>query len=301
MIQCLHCLCVTTCNIHAHNECTKYLHACFHRPNNLTWSECSRVTRTCMKRVHVGPQVGVRRRGRQTELPLQPRPGRPEEDRTVWRESTDRPARFSSPSSSLTVALLCSCCCVSGSSSERRPRPRPSGRNTKPAPRRVRRSTKETSGAHLNILELVWARQTIWSHFSAAAPIHTYILGAASQETVKNFPNADGCELAENITYLGTIESIQSSDFVFPAAWPSWWFEFWFQGGVASSRASPGCRSRTSAVGKPCRSRRRLTASPPKTCRRSSPRWPAAPSTGGWTSCWRRSGRGGCGTTATTR
>uniref|UniRef100_A0A669C5P4 CWF19-like protein 1 n=1 Tax=Oreochromis niloticus TaxID=8128 RepID=A0A669C5P4_ORENI len=35
------------------------------------------------------------------------------------------------------------------------------------------------------------------------APIHTYILGAASQETVKNFPNADGCELAENITYLG--------------------------------------------------------------------------------------------------
>ncbi|KAL3977043.1 usherin [Sarotherodon galilaeus] len=35
------------------------------------------------------------------------------------------------------------------------------------------------------------------------APIHTYILGAASQETVKNFPNTDGCELAENITYLG--------------------------------------------------------------------------------------------------
>uniref|UniRef100_A0A3Q1JCZ1 CWF19-like protein 1 n=1 Tax=Anabas testudineus TaxID=64144 RepID=A0A3Q1JCZ1_ANATE len=35
------------------------------------------------------------------------------------------------------------------------------------------------------------------------APIHTYILGAASQETVKNFPSADGCELAENITYLG--------------------------------------------------------------------------------------------------
>ncbi|XP_026182623.1 CWF19-like protein 1 [Mastacembelus armatus] len=35
------------------------------------------------------------------------------------------------------------------------------------------------------------------------APIHTYILGAASQETLKNFPSADGCELAENITYLG--------------------------------------------------------------------------------------------------
>uniref|UniRef100_A0A672QF14 CWF19-like protein 1 n=1 Tax=Sinocyclocheilus grahami TaxID=75366 RepID=A0A672QF14_SINGR len=27
------------------------------------------------------------------------------------------------------------------------------------------------------------------------APIHTYILGAASQETVKYFPNSDGCEL----------------------------------------------------------------------------------------------------------
>lgn len=35
------------------------------------------------------------------------------------------------------------------------------------------------------------------------APIHTYILGAASQETVKYFPNSDGCELAENITCLG--------------------------------------------------------------------------------------------------
>ncbi|KAF3859672.1 hypothetical protein F7725_022071 [Dissostichus mawsoni] len=34
-------------------------------------------------------------------------------------------------------------------------------------------------------------------------PIHTYILGAASQETVKSFPSADGCELADNITYLG--------------------------------------------------------------------------------------------------
>ncbi|CAB1421776.1 unnamed protein product [Pleuronectes platessa] len=35
------------------------------------------------------------------------------------------------------------------------------------------------------------------------APIHTYVLGAASQETAKKFPGADGCELAENITYLG--------------------------------------------------------------------------------------------------
>uniref|UniRef100_A0A4W4GRD9 CWF19-like protein 1 n=1 Tax=Electrophorus electricus TaxID=8005 RepID=A0A4W4GRD9_ELEEL len=35
------------------------------------------------------------------------------------------------------------------------------------------------------------------------APIHTYILGAASQDTVKYFPSSDGCELAENIIYLG--------------------------------------------------------------------------------------------------
>ncbi|XP_028253088.1 CWF19-like protein 1 [Parambassis ranga] len=45
-----------------------------------------------------------------------------------------------------------------------------------------------------------------WQQFRSGAkkaPIHTYILGAASQDTVKNFPNADGCELAENITYLG--------------------------------------------------------------------------------------------------
>uniref|UniRef100_A0A4W6BTI3 CWF19-like protein 1 n=1 Tax=Lates calcarifer TaxID=8187 RepID=A0A4W6BTI3_LATCA len=45
-----------------------------------------------------------------------------------------------------------------------------------------------------------------WQQYKTGAkkaPIHTYILGAASQETVKNFPSADGCELAENITYLG--------------------------------------------------------------------------------------------------
>lgn len=35
------------------------------------------------------------------------------------------------------------------------------------------------------------------------APIHTYVLGAASQETVKYYPSADGCELAENIICLG--------------------------------------------------------------------------------------------------
>ncbi|KAM4523006.1 CWF19-like protein 1 [Fundulus diaphanus] len=45
-----------------------------------------------------------------------------------------------------------------------------------------------------------------WQQYKTGAkkaPIHTYILGAASQETVKNFPNSDGSELAENITYLG--------------------------------------------------------------------------------------------------
>ncbi|KAI4888468.1 hypothetical protein NFI96_015928 [Prochilodus magdalenae] len=35
------------------------------------------------------------------------------------------------------------------------------------------------------------------------APIHTYVLGAASQETVKYFPSSDGCELADNIICLG--------------------------------------------------------------------------------------------------
>lgn len=35
------------------------------------------------------------------------------------------------------------------------------------------------------------------------APIQTYVLGANNQETVKYFQNADGCELAGNITYLG--------------------------------------------------------------------------------------------------
>uniref|UniRef100_A0A2K6CQ38 CWF19-like protein 1 n=1 Tax=Macaca nemestrina TaxID=9545 RepID=A0A2K6CQ38_MACNE len=35
------------------------------------------------------------------------------------------------------------------------------------------------------------------------APIQTYVLGANNQETVKYFQDADGCELAENVTYLG--------------------------------------------------------------------------------------------------
>ncbi|XP_048342142.1 LOW QUALITY PROTEIN: CWF19-like protein 1 [Sphaerodactylus townsendi] len=35
------------------------------------------------------------------------------------------------------------------------------------------------------------------------APIPTYILGANNEETVGYFPDASGCELAENITYLG--------------------------------------------------------------------------------------------------
>uniref|UniRef100_S4RRW8 Uncharacterized protein n=1 Tax=Petromyzon marinus TaxID=7757 RepID=S4RRW8_PETMA len=34
------------------------------------------------------------------------------------------------------------------------------------------------------------------------APIHTYILGANDQSTAKYFPEVDGMELAENITYL---------------------------------------------------------------------------------------------------
>lgn len=38
---------------------------------------------------------------------------------------------------------------------------------------------------------------------SKKAPIHTYIVGAASQEVTKYFSSTTGCELCENITYLG--------------------------------------------------------------------------------------------------
>lgn len=37
------------------------------------------------------------------------------------------------------------------------------------------------------------------------APIQTFVLGANNQETVKYFQDTDGCELAENITYLGKL------------------------------------------------------------------------------------------------
>uniref|UniRef100_A0A672HVK9 CWF19-like protein 1 n=1 Tax=Salarias fasciatus TaxID=181472 RepID=A0A672HVK9_SALFA len=45
-----------------------------------------------------------------------------------------------------------------------------------------------------------------WQQFKTGAkkaPVHTYVLGAASPDTETWFEKADGCELAENITYLG--------------------------------------------------------------------------------------------------
>ncbi|XP_044518811.1 CWF19-like protein 1 isoform X1 [Gracilinanus agilis] len=45
-----------------------------------------------------------------------------------------------------------------------------------------------------------------WEEYKTGAkkaPIQTYVLGANNQEAVKYFPDVDGCELAENITYLG--------------------------------------------------------------------------------------------------
>ncbi|XP_027702151.1 CWF19-like protein 1 [Vombatus ursinus] len=47
---------------------------------------------------------------------------------------------------------------------------------------------------------------TEWEEYRTGvkrAPIQTYVLGANDQEAVKYFPDVDGCELAENITYLG--------------------------------------------------------------------------------------------------
>ncbi|XP_064417448.1 CWF19-like protein 1 isoform X3 [Latimeria chalumnae] len=45
-----------------------------------------------------------------------------------------------------------------------------------------------------------------WEKYKARekkAPIQTYVLGAVHQETVKYFSDVDGCDLVENITYLG--------------------------------------------------------------------------------------------------
>ena len=47
------------------------------------------------------------------------------------------------------------------------------------------------------------ANQLVSCLFLLLAPIQTYVLGANNQETVKYFQDVDGCELAENITYLG--------------------------------------------------------------------------------------------------
>ncbi|NXW10686.1 C19L1 protein, partial [Fregetta grallaria] len=48
--------------------------------------------------------------------------------------------------------------------------------------------------------------ETEWAEYRTGAkkaPIPTYVLGANDQETVSYFPDVSGCELAENITYLG--------------------------------------------------------------------------------------------------
>ncbi|XP_075573772.1 CWF19-like protein 1 [Pelecanus crispus] len=48
--------------------------------------------------------------------------------------------------------------------------------------------------------------ETEWADYRTGAkkaPIPTYVLGANDQETVSYFPDVSGCELAENITYLG--------------------------------------------------------------------------------------------------
>ncbi|NXL67458.1 C19L1 protein, partial [Chordeiles acutipennis] len=47
---------------------------------------------------------------------------------------------------------------------------------------------------------------TEWAEYrigAKKAPIPTFVLGANDQETVSYFPDISGCELAENITYLG--------------------------------------------------------------------------------------------------
>lgn len=48
---------------------------------------------------------------------------------------------------------------------------------------------------------------------SLLAPIQTYVLGANNQETVQYFQDADGCELAENITYLGELIFVVGNEF----------------------------------------------------------------------------------------
>lgn len=45
-----------------------------------------------------------------------------------------------------------------------------------------------------------------WAEYRSGAkkaPIPTFVLGANNQETMHCFPHVTGCELAENITYLG--------------------------------------------------------------------------------------------------
>ncbi|XP_053138894.1 CWF19-like protein 1 isoform X2 [Hemicordylus capensis] len=50
------------------------------------------------------------------------------------------------------------------------------------------------------------AQDTEWEDYQTGAkkaPIQTYVLGANDEETTHRFPDVDGCDLAENITYLG--------------------------------------------------------------------------------------------------
>lgn len=49
--------------------------------------------------------------------------------------------------------------------------------------------------------------------FPSLAPIQTYVLGANNPETVQYFQDTDGCELAENITYLGELIFVVCNEF----------------------------------------------------------------------------------------
>lgn len=188
--------------------------------------------------------------------------------------------------------LFCSCFCVLVTFSDPPLRLKQNGRHTHLVQKRV----TLFSVVILTHIHHIKQRNWLCGLFETPAPIHTYILGAASHETVKYYPSPDGCELAENIICLG-----KRCELVFITHWLScvWACLFVSQVEGAYSQGHLGFRLLTSVAEKLDRNLPPHTASPPKTWVPWSLRCCLTQSFKEWTFFWPHSGLEACGSMET--
>lgn len=121
-------------------------------------------------------------------------------------------------SQSTLIFLSCSffdvsSCCVLESFLERHQKPKANGSSTRQELKKVSATVRHGPTTVRILPSLLWA---------SLAPIHTYILGAAREETVKNYPGSEGSELADSITYLGKTSIQPRESHLCPRRDPFW-------------------------------------------------------------------------------